>query len=923
MPALPSPTTPSPARCVLRRPLSSLLSTLLPWLLCLALFAPTAQACTDGGCVSAGPRLASVNSTRALLLNGLLGQLAGSSLSLGLADWQALASGELSLLPVVSALQGQLGVSSPSTALASSVGLGQLLSAAASAATANGQAGLAAALGALQPQLALAPGTLRLGDLLVTDGGLADTRINALALVSGAVQLYNHRNLLTTPAPVGLSGSALGLGGLVQGVRLQAQVLEPPAYVCGPAGSSFHSAAMRIRLGIDLVAVNVDTGALTALVGVSSASLQLSRLDLYLEVARASGLLAVVDAVAGALTVQATPGVADVYLGQVADALFFNRSRAVQPATDLQPGVIGALRVNALNVAVTARGSARGQAPSASLLSFGGPYPQTLTAYTGAGFVQALVGSLAGSLAVGVSPSLGLLDAVVLPLLKTLVQGALQPLLGPLLGGLADPLLALLGVRLGEVDVTAGGAFRLCGLAGSVYADTDHDARRGAAEAGTGLALYAKLLPAARPAGPAQAVAVVDAATGRYSFGPVGVGSYQVVINGSSTAASVAPAVPAGWLGTEAAGFVRSVTLATDLADQHFGAFHGSSVAGRLHQDTGIGGGTPHNGLRDGGEPALPGRTLRLLDAAGQAEIGRATSAADGSYLLWLPAAAAGPVQVAKVGSAGWVPVAGSAGNTGGAHALPADATAFVAASGQRYTGVDFADVPASRLDTDGQQAALPGTVVFFAHRFVAGTAGLLTFSTQLAAADADAAAAVVLHADTDCNQRIEADEPVLSAPLPVVAGQQSCLVARLAVPAQAAPGSRYALTVTARLAYAQHSLVGEHQRADLALVTDGSDAALRLSKQVDKAVATIGDTLTYSIAYANQGTAALQAVRLHDRTPAWTRFVSADCGPQPAPACSVVAMPPVGGEGAVEWRLDGLLAPAAQGSVRMTVRVQ
>ncbi|MCR5867817.1 hypothetical protein [Aquincola sp. J276] len=895
---------------------------LLPWLLCLALLSPPAQACADGGCVSAGPRLASISSTRAVLLNGLLGQLAGSSVNLGVADWQALASGELNLLPVLGALQAQLGVSSPTTALHSSIGLGQVLAAAASAATASGHTGVAAALGALQPQLALAAGTLRLGDLLVTDGGLGETRINALALVTGAVQLYNHRNLLTTPVPVGLSGSALGLGGLVQGVQLQAQVLEPPTYVCGPAGTGFHSAAMRVKLGIDLLALNIHTGMLTALVGVSSASLQLSHLDLYVEVARADGLLTAVDAVAGALTVQATPGVADLYLGVIPDALFFNRSRAVNPATDLQPGVVGALKINALNVAVTAKGSARGQAPSATPLAFSGPYPQTRTASTGAGFAHALVGSLVGSLSVGVSPGLGLLDAVVLPVLRTLVQGAVSPLLGQLLGGLVDPLLELLGLRLGEVDVTAGGAFRVCSLAGSVYADADHDARRGPAEAGTGLALYAKLVPATRPAGPAQAVAVVDAATGRYSFGPVGVGSYQVVINGSSAAASVAPAVPAGWLGTEAPGFVRSLTLATDLADQHFGAFHGSTVAGRVHQDTGDGGGTPHNGLRDGTETALPGRTLRLLNTGSPAEIARATSASDGSYLMWLPAAAAGAVQVASVGSAAWVLVGGSAGNTGGAYALPADATAFVAASGQRYAGVDFAMVPASRFDTEGQQAGPPGTVMFFGHRFVAGTAGLLSFSTQLGPADGSGPS-VVLHADADCNQRIEADEPVLAAPLTVVAGQPVCLVARLSVPAQAVPGSRYALTVTARLAYAQHSLVGEHLRADLALVTDGSDAALRLSKQVDKALAASGDTLTYSIAYVNQGSAALQAVRLHDRTPAWTRFVSADCGPQPVAACSVVAMPPVGGEGAVEWRLDSPLAPAAQGSVRLTVRVQ
>lgn len=883
-----------------------------------------ALACSDGGCVAAGPRLASVSSGRSVLLNGLLGQMAGTNLNLSMADWNALATADLGLLKLLTALQSQLGVASPTTALQAQVSLSQLV-AAAGAATGGGQASAVAALGSLQSQLGLLAGTVRLGDLLVTDGGLGDTRINALALVTGALQLYNTRNVATTSTPVMLSGTSLGLGSVLQGVQLSAQVVEPPVYVCGPAGSSFHTAALRVRLGLDLVALDVNTGLLTALVGVSSASLQLAHLDLYVEVARADGILSVVDAVAGALTVQVAPGVADVYIGQISDAVFYSRSRAIQPATDLSPAVVGALKLNGVNVGVTLRGRARGQAPSATSLFFSSPYPQTRTAYTQAGFANALLASLVGSFEVGVTPSLGALDAVVLPVLRTLVQTSLSPVLGNLLGSLVNPLLELLGVRLGEVDVTAGGSFRVCGITGSVYADQNHDARRGPTESGTGLALYAKLVPATQTAGPAVAVAIVDPQTGNYAFSRVGVGSYLVVVNGSGSVTQVTPAVPAGWLGTEAGGFSRSFSLTAELADQHFGVYAGSTLAGRVHLDTGVGGGIANNGLREGDEPPLQGSVIRLLDAGGQQEIDRAATGQDGSFLLWLPTGSVGAVQVVQQGGAAWVSTGGSAGSTGGSYVLTTDRSSFVAAAGQRYVGIDFADVPASRLDTEGQQTTSPGTVVFYPHRFTAGTAG--TLSLQGAPAAAAPGWTAQVYEDLDCNGRLDAGEAVLVPGRTLVGGQSVCVVVKVQVPPEASPGQRTAWVLTARFSLANSALVAEHAQADVTAVSDPAQAALRLSKQVDVTSALPGDMLTYTIVYVNQGAASLQAVVLRDSTPAYTSFVDADCGTSspaspPLPACVVLTQPAAGSSGLVAWMLDGDLLPGARGAVRLRVRV-
>jgi uncharacterized repeat protein (TIGR01451 family) len=903
------------------RSLRSILATLL----CAATLwlgaAASVQACTTGGCVSAGPRLASVSSSRGALLNALLGNLTGSTLTLGVTDWNALATGDVSVLKMLNALQAQLGVSSASTALASNASLAQVLAAAATAATGENKTLLAASLGTLQGQLGLAAGSIRLGDLLVTDGGVGDTRLNVLEFATGAMQLYNTRNVATTTTPILLSGSSIGLSGLLNQVQLAAQVVEPPVFVCGPVGSSFHTAAIRVKLNIDLVSLNLDTSLLTALLGISTATVQIGHLDLYVEVARANGIIAAVDAVLGAMSVQATPGVADLHLGLMSDNVFFNRSRAINPATDLAPAVIGSVKINSATVALMVKSSAFGQAPSASVLNFTGPYPQTLTAYTQAGFAANLVSSLVGNLQLSISPSLGLLDVVVLPVLKLLVQGALSPVLGSLLGGLADPLLELIGVRIGEVDVNAGGSFRVCSIGGSVYDDNNHSARREAGENGTGATLYAKLVAASAPAGPAVAVATVDPSSGAFSFAGVGVGSYTVVVSTSGAAAVVTPAGPAGWIATEVPTLARSVTLSTDLASQSFGLYRGSRISGMVFQDTGRGAGTANNGQRDGTELARVGAGL-VLEGSGGVVIARVNSGDQGGFTLWIPAASAGTLNLRQTPDAQWVSVGGHAGTSGGTYSLPADSLTFTVAAGQSSTGVLFADVPANRFDTDGQQTALPGTVAFYAHSFVAGSAGLLTLGTT---APAVAGWSSTLHEDLNCNGRLDAGEAPITAARAVVAEQRLCVIAKVSVPAGAPYNSQYPLAVTARLVYANHTLAADHARNDLTTVGDAADAGLRLAKTVDKAVASIGDTLTYTINYVNQGNTPLTAMKIADSTPAYTVFVSAACGAPPSAAltCSVSQQPAASAAGTVEWSFTGPLASGTGGSVTLVVRLQ
>lgn len=906
------------------RPLTALLLAAL--LLVLTLIAtPARAACGSLGCVSAGPRLASVDSTRGALLNALLGSLTNSTLTLSVADWNSLATGDLSLLRTVSALQATLNASTPASTLTTNATVLQILTAATTGATAEGKTQLAAALNNLSIPLSVLNTPIQLGQLMQSNGVLGTTRINALELVTGVIQLYNGRNVVSTPNAISLSGSSIGLGGLIGNVALQAQVIEPPVINCGAVGSSFHSAAIRVKLSIDLVSIALNVGVLDVLLG-GTVSASIGHLDLYVEVARTDGVLTAINALASAVTVQATPGVAALYLGTIADALFFNRNHVINTATDLSWGTIGQLKVGALSVDIQISAAAIGSATGASTVTLT-PASPTATIYANAGFATTLVNTLIGNLQVNLGPGLvGGLVTSVINLLKPILQTTLTTTVGSLVTGLVNPLLNLLGIRLGETDISTGGTVLACAVSGAVYADANHNAHFDGGEVGTGLGLYAKLIPTSQPAGPAVAVVAVTPSSGAFAFSSVAAAGYSVVINATASSTDLAPLTPSGWIATEVPTLSRSFTLSTaDVPSQTFGLFNGSRLSGTIFKDNGTGtGGLANNGVRDGTEAPLVGGVVTATDASATA-LDRAISGDSGAYTLWIPATASGVVQVAHAGQdASWLAISGAPGTTGGTYTQATGAVAFTPVAGTVYTGVNFGDVPVNQLQPDGQQNVVAGASAFYAHSFTAGSAGTLTIA---ASAPATPGWSQVVYLDANCNGAVDAGETPLSgtATTSMVADQKLCLVVKVGAPAGATDGVQWPLTLSAHYVYANSAVTRDLQRSDLTTVGAATDAGLKLLKVVDKAAAVSGDLITYTITYTNQSSAALATLKIQDATPAYTVFQSASCGAAPSAqiSCAVSTSPAVGANGRIEWTFTGTLGSGLSGTVSFVVRLQ
>jgi len=464
-------------------------------------------ACTEGACVTVGPRATSISTTQSALLNPLLqGLLPGTSIDLTVADWNGLAGADIDLNLLLTRLAADVGVSEPGQVLDADVQLGTLMLAAADVLEADGQTLAANALELLGLRVGGLMGTVRLAELLelgFPPGALGNVRLGVLDLVTGLVQLYNFRNVITTPDPVTVDTGALGLPG-VANVELWAQVVEPPVYVCGPAGTEFYSAAVRVKLNVtvlqtlllDPLVQALDGLSILGLVTLDEVSLGASVLNLqvYADVARAQGTIAAVDAVAGSVTLNAQPGLVNLYIGQIADAVFWNRNTVLTEAvvdpvalTQLQltarvTTLLGLIPVANLlgDIGITIKAAAIGS-PEPTMQVVSGPFPATVTMASGTVSVGSLVTSLLdnlelqanggglylellGMLPVGVNTSVivNAVLAILNPLLKDVLVPQLSPVLDLVLGGILDTLLHLLGIQIGEMVITVEGIAQAC-----------------------------------------------------------------------------------------------------------------------------------------------------------------------------------------------------------------------------------------------------------------------------------------------------------------------------------------------------------------------------------------------------------------------------------------------------------------------------
>ncbi|MEW6284516.1 MAG: hypothetical protein AB1758_38230, partial [Candidatus Eremiobacterota bacterium] len=391
----------------------------------------TARAEPSHATFSAGSYLLRINTTSqdASLLNGLLGGLLGSSLSLDALSYQGLASTDVNLAQLVRA-SGTVG--SVEELLATNMSVADVIGLTATAV--GQQAGVDARVTAGLQQLLAASvnqASVRLGDVLDVSVPASDAAgkvgINVLDLVTTTIMVANKQHAVSLPLSVNL-GSLININALVN-------VIEPPRIAVGPPGQN---AAGQWCAQARTAQLDVRATVQANVLGVASIDLGLST-----QLAQGEAHLESLDVVSGATraVIAATPGIAAINL---------TNSAGSGPATVKVLGITAA--TVGLNLPI------QPPHPSDLVYNVASPVedhlPQSQSTASSVGGSLAAALSNPNAINVQVLPGLGLLTSLVNSLLSPLLNQVLAPLLGFIGSALLDPLLKLLGIQLGGLGVT-------------------------------------------------------------------------------------------------------------------------------------------------------------------------------------------------------------------------------------------------------------------------------------------------------------------------------------------------------------------------------------------------------------------------------------------------------------------------------------
>jgi uncharacterized membrane protein len=408
---------------------------------------------------AAGSGLASLSGGE---LNAVLGGLLGTTLSLSLVNYQALAATNVDALTFLNQLAAQANVTAGTYGdLANTnVTLGQVIAAAQAALTIHPNGNDSAALDALNvlslqtsPALSSSVGQLvntalwqnrDIGSIVQQTPG--NTMVNLFDLVSTAARIYGAGHVVTTGSAV-----SLPIAGTAVSTHLSVGSPMTPIAV-GGVGTTVSTS--QVRLAMTVTAANIN-------LGVASANISL---PVYLQIASGQARVAAIPCGAGNVmtTISTASQAVSAQLGVVSDAALsnFGGNPVVQPAAIVSLSVLGIpVVINGSGSLTLAGGAETGENFSQADIDAGTVH----TAYgSDAGHVFS---SLAGNMVLTAAFSGGALTGAV----NTLVNGTVVPLLKTTLVTLltaldpvTDTLLTTLGLRLAAIDVLVHGVS--CGV---------------------------------------------------------------------------------------------------------------------------------------------------------------------------------------------------------------------------------------------------------------------------------------------------------------------------------------------------------------------------------------------------------------------------------------------------------------------------
>lgn len=380
------------------------------------------------------------------LLNGILGGLLGTTVSLNVMDYRALLDANINLLHVIEALSLDLNLTAGTykDVLSTNITYGQFLNALTK--VTGLQPTVTAALKTLEKSLNKTQLNLHL-DQILNMGPLSDRLIGTgenlkitasiFELLSAAAVAANQKSQIA----LDLGVNVLGLASLKVNLAIGEPPIETPQLAVGEIGSIVRTA--QTRLSVDL---NVD--GLSAIAGLKV------RVPLYVNVAYAEARLADIrctSAGQASVDIEVVPGVAEIALGSVDTTAFSNFGKTPR-VTEVAVVDSGLLRIKGMALIDT--GNQKKTKVTFAQQDITKATVKTVSSQdTATSLVQSLLKNLKLTITLLPDTFLGQLLTIQTP---TLILNALADTLAiitkPVDAILYNTLLVL-GVRIGEADV--------------------------------------------------------------------------------------------------------------------------------------------------------------------------------------------------------------------------------------------------------------------------------------------------------------------------------------------------------------------------------------------------------------------------------------------------------------------------------------
>lgn len=369
-----------------------------------------------------GSFTATLSSEQSVLLNGLLGGLLGTPLNLDVLTYRGIAGTTITLQDML-AVSGQVGTLDD--LLNSNMQVSDLLELFASAAGQDAAANVQAIAGMQTiADLAMSNAPVKLGDVLAVTtsdtNAAATVGLNALSLITTAAMIANGQNAVNLPLAISLPA--------IPTINAQVTIIEPPQLAIGPAAGSGN------------LCTEARTAQIRTRVGVLLSIPLLARIDLALnvEVAQGSAGLRSIQHGDGTteVEIEASPGIA---------ALTLTNNAGTGPAriSTLLNLPIADIR---LNLPV--------QPANSQMLEYSVAHPVEDHLPQTQSVASPIGSSLQNALGQPSALNVTVLSALNLGLVNNVVSTVVRPLLSEIGRVLLDPLLNLLGIRVGGMDVT-------------------------------------------------------------------------------------------------------------------------------------------------------------------------------------------------------------------------------------------------------------------------------------------------------------------------------------------------------------------------------------------------------------------------------------------------------------------------------------